>query len=90
MRVTVRYQTQIRRALGVAAETVEMSESCALADLTRHLGARHGETFRRLVLTEAGEPHESVLVFVGDRQVCGAVALRDGDVVTLLAPMAGG
>ncbi len=90
MKVTVRYQTQIKRALGLAAETVEVGEACALADLARHLGARHGEPFRRLVLTEAGEPLESVLVFIGDRQVSGAVALRDGDVVTLLAPMAGG
>ena len=47
---------------------------------------------RRLLLGSAGEPHDSLLLFVGEEQVRWETPreLRDGDVVTVLAPMAGG
>lgn len=91
MKITVRYQTQIKRALGRPAEVVNLPAG-SLAELLAELGERHGDAFRRLVLREDGTPQESMLIFVGERQVLPGTlaALRDGDVVTLLAPMAGG
>ena len=93
MKVTIRYQTQIKRAVGLASETVEVPDSFAVVELLHDLGRRHGDGFRRLVLKETGAPQDSILLFVGDRQLPpgeGRARLRDGDVVTLLAPMAGG
>jgi len=92
VRVTVRYQTQIKRAVGLASETLEVPEACPVAELLRQLAQRHGDAFRRLVLKEGGLPQDSILVFLGERQVADLPALRlsDGDVLTLLAPMAGG
>jgi molybdopterin converting factor small subunit len=91
LRITVKYQTQVKRAVGRGVETVEVGDG-ALRHLLGHLAERHGEAFRRLVLREDGTPQSSILVFVGERQVTpgAGVALEDGDVVTLLAPMAGG
>jgi molybdopterin converting factor small subunit len=84
MKVTVRYQTQLRRALGVDAEAVEVGPGCRLPDLLAQLTQRHGEQFRRL--------SAAVLCFLGDKQVAPAqaVPLEEGAVVTLLVPMAGG
>jgi hypothetical protein len=55
-----------------------------LTDLLVQLTQRHGEQFRRL--------SAAVLCFVGDKQVMPAQAppLEEGEVITLLAPMAGG
>jgi molybdopterin converting factor small subunit len=92
MKIAVKYQTQIKRAAGLAGESVELGGDGSLRQLLLELAARRGEAFRHLVLREDGMPQDAILVFVGDRQVTtsAAVALREGDVVTLLAPMAGG
>jgi molybdopterin converting factor small subunit len=91
MKITVKYQTQVKRAAGIAGESVEI-DGGFLQHLLQRLAERHSDAFRRLVVQADGTPQESILVFVGERQVTSAapVALRDGDVVTLLAPMAGG
>ena len=92
MKIAVKYQTQIKRAAGLGGETVELGGDGSLRNLLQELAARRGDAFRLLVLREDGMPRDTILVFVGDHQVTArsAVALREGDVVTLLAPMAGG
>ena len=84
MRVTVRYMAQVKRATGIAAEQVEMPDACLLRDLLACLVDLHGEPLGQLL--------GPALLFVGDEQVPpgDSVALKDGDVVTVLAPMAGG
>jgi molybdopterin converting factor small subunit len=91
MTITVRYQTQVKRAAGIVGEVVEV-DGGSLQQLLQHLVARHGGAFRRLLVRDDGTPQGSILVFVGERQVAvnAPAVLRDGDVVTLLAPMAGG
>jgi len=92
MRITVRYQTQIRRAAGVGSESIDVSPDCCLPELLMRLAERHGEAFHRMVLAE-GKPNGAILLFVGDNQVspsAPSIPLQEGDVVTLLAPMAGG
>jgi molybdopterin converting factor small subunit len=91
MTITVKYQTQVKRAAGIAGEVVEV-DGGSVPQLLQHLAARHGDALRRLLICDDGAPQESILVFVGERQVAASAAdlLRDGDVVTLLAPMAGG
>jgi molybdopterin converting factor small subunit len=92
MRVAVRYLAQLRQAAGVAAEEVDVAEACLVRDLLARLGERHGEAVGRLLLDAAGALQPTILVFVGDVQVdpADAAPLREGDVVTILTPIAGG
>jgi molybdopterin converting factor small subunit len=85
MRVTIRYMAQVKRATGVAAEEIDLPDACSLRDLLARLAERHGEPLRQLL-------GPALLIFVGDEQANPqeAAALKEGDVVTVLAPMAGG
>jgi molybdopterin converting factor small subunit len=92
MKVSVRYMAQLRSAAGVAAETVDLDGPCTASELAAHLAARHGEALRRLLLGANGRLSPIILVFLGDSQVGPAepLSLKDGDVITLLSPVAGG
>lgn len=91
MKIAVRYMAQLRRVAGTAVEQVELERPCSTTDLMKRLAERHGRPFRDLVLDEAGGIRPAVLLFVGDEQVGLEIApLREGDVVTVLTPMAGG
>ena len=91
MRVVVRYMAQLRQAAGAAVEQVELDQPCTVQELLARLAAHHGPLFRDLLLNASGSPHPAVLVFVGDEQTGPeSRTLRDGDVVTMLTPMAGG
>jgi molybdopterin converting factor small subunit len=90
MQVTVKYLAQVRHAAGVPAETLCLDRPCTLQQLLMQLAERHGEPFRRLLDATGRSP--SLLFFVGDEQVRwdACVELRDGDLVTVLSPIAGG
>lgn len=91
MRVAVRYMVQLRQAAGAPSEQVELERPCSVGELLTLMADRHGGRFRELLLDAAGEVRPALLLFVGDEQVGPDRApLRDGDVVTVLTPMAGG
>lgn len=90
MTVTVYYMTQIKRSAGCSSEDVETSDAAVLREFLRGLAERHDSTFRTLLLDDAGEPRKSLLFFVGDEHAELSRPLRDGDAVTILAPMSGG
>jgi molybdopterin converting factor small subunit len=82
---------QLRRAAGAALEQVDLDQPCSAAELLRRIAESRGGSFRDLLLDAGGGVQRAVLLFVGDEQVGPATAaLRDGDVVTVLTPMAGG
>ncbi len=92
MKVTVRYLAQARHAAGVASEQVELDDPCPAAELVLRAAERHGGALKALLLGADGTLQPALLLFVGDEQV-GPEAeceLKDGDVVTVLSPMAGG
>jgi len=91
VKIAVRYMAQLRGAAGTAAEQVELDAPCSAADLLKRLAARHGQPFHDLLLEASGDVRPAILLFVGDEQVNPETApLRDGDVLTVLTPMAGG
>ena len=90
MHVTVHYLAQIKRAAECGSECVEGPDAMPLRDFLRVLAARHNVNFRALLLDDNGEPHRSLLFFVGDEHAELSRPLSDGDAVTILAPMAGG
>lgn len=75
MRVTVHYRAQLRQAIGRPSEQLDVAIGATVGDLLKRLGER----------STAG-----LLVFVNDEQADATQPLRDGDRVTVLAPMAGG
>jgi molybdopterin converting factor small subunit len=91
MRVEVRYVAQLRHAAGRAAEEVEVDSPCSAGELVARL-AQAREALRGLLLDEGGRLQPALLLFVGDEQVDAGDGrpLRDGDMVTILTPMAGG
>jgi molybdopterin converting factor small subunit len=92
MKVSVRYMAQVRQATGVDGESLELAAPCTLAELLGQLAARHGERLRNLLLLADGAPQPSILLFLNAEQTQdhSATPLKDGDVLTILAPMAGG
>jgi molybdopterin converting factor small subunit len=92
MKVAIRYMAQLRHAAGAAGEQVEVDPPCSVRECLARLAGRRGGPLRRLLLDAAGGLQPTLLVFVGDEQVASGDRreLRDGDVVTVLTPMAGG
>ena len=91
MKITVKYMAQVKHAAGAASEVVDLPQLCPVAELIVRLAERHGDSLRRMLLETDGKVQPALLVFVGDEQVdAETAALSDGDVVTVLSPMAGG
>jgi len=90
--VRVEYAAQVKRAAGIAAETVAVADDCSLQELAGQVAAAHGEALQKLLLDEGGGLQPSILIFVGDEQVRGDAArvLNGRDTVTFLSPISGG
>jgi molybdopterin converting factor small subunit len=93
MRIRVQFTAQLRTAVGRTADEVELPDGSSLAVLVRHLAENLEGAGPHLVSAD-GQIHRSLLVVVNDSAVtvrdAAAAALRDGDAVTLLPPIAGG
>jgi molybdopterin converting factor small subunit len=83
---------QLKQAAGISSEQIEIDRACSVRELACRLAERHGEHLRRLLLDTGGQLQPTNLFFLGDVQVqpSDAVTLKDGDVVTVLSPIAGG
>jgi MoaD family protein len=90
----VQFSAQLRVLVGASEERVELPPGSTLAELLAQLAARHAEAAPHLLTTEGKQIRPSLLLVVNDRAVAiddaATVLLRDGDVVTLLPPIAGG
>ena len=92
MIIKVQYTTQLKAAIGVAEEAIELSDGSTLADLVQTLSVRHEQPFRQLVLSGSGQLLPSILLCVDDEQVeaSDGRGLADGSVVTFLSAISGG
>ena len=92
MNVTVEYTAQFKRAAGVASETVEIDEQSSLQSVLRSVASQRGGDFESILLDNKSQLHSSILVFVCDQQTSwdSDPGLKDGDTITLLAPISGG
>jgi len=83
---------QVKHAAGRAVEQIELDRSCTVQELVIQLAEGGAEPLRRLLLGDRGALQTALLLFVGDKQVSAGqtMPLHDGDVVTVLSPMAGG
>jgi len=94
MRVRVQYTAQLRTALGLAAEDVELPDGSTLASLLIQLTRKHGPKAHDHFTGSGGEAPKGLLIVVNDAaksaSQTAATVLNAGDVVTLLPPIAGG
>jgi molybdopterin converting factor small subunit len=90
MKINVLYLGQLRHAAGTSLVRVEIAAPCTVEGLILHLVRAGSDALRRLLVDEQGAVQPALLLFVEDDQVDRARPLRDGDVVTVLSPMAGG
>jgi molybdopterin converting factor small subunit len=92
MQVTVEYTAQIKRAAGLARETLDISDGATLTQLITQIAADRSEALQRMLVTGEGVPQPTLLVFVRDEQMRldDSTPLADGDVVTFLSPISGG
>ena len=126
MSITIEYSAQIKQALGLGSERIQLGSSPTLQGVMEDLAHRHGERFRNLLQDGGGllrgtsSPQPSppatggerehpdvpapsslnsravrrgaLLLAVNDEQVFWEtpLELRDGDVVRIMTPIAGG
>jgi molybdopterin converting factor small subunit len=92
VKVTVEYAAQVKKAAGIASESLDVDEQTTAQDIVRQVARAHGAGLSDLILNGDGDLHPSILLFVGDDQVAWSlpVSLRDRDVVTILSPVSGG
>ena len=92
MKVKVVYMTQVKSALGLPAELIEVQSPCTSRDLILQLANIHGDKFRQLVMDDQGKLLPSILLCIGDKQIGSdqAVELKEGDEMTILSAISGG
>jgi molybdopterin converting factor small subunit len=91
MKIAIRYMAQLKMAAGMSGEVLEMPAPTPVGQVLAVLAERHAN-LRPLLLTVQGHVQPTLLLFLGDEQITAAQAVprRDGEVLTLLTPMAGG
>lgn len=93
MNLSVQYTAQLRPLLARSEERVMLPEGSHLENLLAHLAEREPAAAPHL-LTSAGQMRPSLLVALNGSAVAArdaaTIALADGDIVTLMPPIAGG
>jgi molybdopterin converting factor small subunit len=92
MRINITYLSQLKKAAGVAQETITVENPCTVQELLSNSVCPRRTQLGEAIRSADGSFRDILLVFVGDRQVdLGApCALGDGDEVTMMFPIAGG
>jgi len=92
MTITIRYMAQLKMAAGRADDKIDLAGPMPARQVLALLAPRHEESFRQLLLTPQGAVQGALLLFLGDEQITpdDLVPRREGEVLTILSPMAGG
>lgn len=92
MTVHLEYTAQLKQAAGTSRETLDVPEGETLRGACRLAAARHGDEFRRLLLTAEGTLQPALLVFHCDQPLLPNAdpLLQDGETITLMPPISGG
>jgi molybdopterin converting factor small subunit len=93
MKLHLKYTAQLRTVLQRAEDHLDLPEPKSLGELLEHVAQQNPDA-RPHLFNAAGEVNSSLLMVVNDVAVpatdVSSVALRDGDAVLLLPPIAGG
>lgn len=94
MKLRVQYSAQLRTAVGRPHDELEMPDGSSLAEMLDHLASSLDEAAAAHLIAPGGGFRQSLLIVVNDAVVPVHVAsdrkLKDGELVLLLPPIAGG
>ena len=81
LRISVRYYSALRRAIGREAEAVYVDDGARVGDLIAQVIARFPQV----------QPYEStILVAKNSEYVSAGETLKDGDTIDIMPPVSGG
>ena len=89
MQVHVEYVAQVRTAAGVSSESLEVPDNATIQSLVSAACQQHEELVK-VLCSDGGTLHPSILVFRGEEPCEPGSALSDGDTITFLSPISGG
>ncbi len=92
MKLQIHYTTQVKAALGIDHEEIELPDGARLNDIISILTEKYPEPFGRFVVDPMGKLLPSILPCVDDAQVLPSdnPQLTDGASVTFLSAISGG
>jgi molybdopterin converting factor small subunit len=89
MNVTVKFETQVKRAAGTSSREMEVDPAWSVGDIVRHL-AEGSEPLREILVDCSGEVRSMIVLFLDDEHVSPETPLTEGAVLTLMSPISGG
>jgi molybdopterin converting factor small subunit len=94
MNIKVRFEAQLRQAAGTDIVDIALDELNSIANVFSVISEQFGKDVSSRLLNQDGTPQRSLLVFVNDQPVAydsfNVGSLCDGDVISILPPIAGG
>ena len=92
MQLKIRYETLLKRAAGVARQSIDVAETQDVRDIVGELASQANNKVRSMLVDAAGNMQPSLLIFANDCQVnaSDSCPLSDGDEITLMSPISGG
>lgn len=92
MKITFEYLGQLRHLAQCDSESREVEVGTTLPDLIESIAISYDEMFKAILLDNAGSILPSTLILMGDAPLNSDdwPNLKDGDIITLLPPIAGG
>ena len=92
MKITIEYHGQLRHLAQKESDTIEVPEGTPIPEIIRQVAAPYTDQFRVILFDSSGNLLPSALVLLRDEPVNREQwpTLSDGDVLTLLPPIAGG
>lgn len=92
MQITVEYLGQLRHLAQTESECREYDSGSSIPDVLSSIAKNHDAVFQSILFDASGSLLSTALILMGDEPVSRDPwpQLSDGDVITLLPPIAGG
>lgn len=92
MKIEVNFTAQLKKEAGCAMDLIELEDGKLLMELVQILRRRYSEGFDKILFEDNQEYRPSSLLVLNGMQVLPSevTPLKDGDVVTIMSPIAGG
>lgn len=92
MKVKIKYTAQLKKAVGIGEETIEVNEGTLIRELLNVLFQQKREAFENIVFNAEGVFLDAVLLILNGQQIAYDYpeVLIEKDEITIMSPIAGG
>lgn len=92
MNITVEYHGQLRHLAQKESESCIVDDNTSIPEFITTISKNYDDTFRAILFDKSGTLLPSALILMDDEPVDREnwPSLKDGDVITILPPIAGG